>query len=259
MRLFHAMFALAVLAASPVSAQRVREADVRRALDSSEPAEVGQAIEAIGANELRRLIPALDARIRRGLTPELLTASIETLATLARPEAGPILFELASHRRVEVRRQAVRAIRVCKPRGAEEALVRALSDMDGDVRREAAQALGEIGTAEAVDPLFRAFDRGIAEAGASLGAVVRPEDVGRLLEYLGRAPLASLETAIFEILGRENMPEAKKLEVIERIEGLATAGARTLLESYLATLADEPANANLRRVTQAAIGRINAQ
>lgn len=253
------MFALVLLAASPAAAQRVREADVRRGLDSSEAAEIAAAIEAIGTNQLRRLIPALEARIRRGLTPELLTIALDALVALARPESGAILFELASHRRVEVRRRAVHALRVSKPRGAEEALVRALSDMDGDVRREAAQALGEIGTAESVDPLFRAFDRGIADAGASLGAVVRPDDVGRLLEYLGRAPLASLETAIFEILAREDMPEAKKVEVIERIEGLATAGARTLLEAFLATLADEPANANLRRLTQAAIGRINVQ
>jgi HEAT repeat protein len=245
--------------AAPAAAQRVREADVRRSLESSEADEVGEAIVAIGANDLRRLLPALEARIRRGLTPELLTAALETITTLARPEAGAILFDLAAHRRTEVRRQAVHAIRVCKPRGAEEALARALSDMDADVRREAAVALGEIGTAASVDPLFQAFDRGIAEAGASLGAVLRPEDVGRFLEYLGRAPLSSLETALLEILGRDDMPEAKKIEVIERIEGLATVGARTLLEVFLTTLPEERATENLRRLLQAAIQRIVAQ
>jgi len=134
--------------AAPAEAQRARRGNDALAtavqhLEATDPAEVRGAIEALGILGDARAAEPIAARIRRGLPPELLDAAIDALTVLGRPEAGPVLFELASHRRPAVRLKAVLAIAATRPRGADRALTAALADSDPAVRGAAASGLAE--------------------------------------------------------------------------------------------------------------------
>ena len=77
-------------------------------------------------------MPPLEERIRKGLPPDLLEAAIVTLMALSQPEAGPVLYELSTHRRPDIRLRSIEAITATHPPGAETALIAALS---ADTRR----------------------------------------------------------------------------------------------------------------------------
>jgi len=205
-------------------------------LQSNDPAQIRSGIEAMGLIGNRRVIDPLAARIRAGLPTELLGAAVDTLMVLSRPEAGPILFELTTHRRPEIRLKAVQAIVASEPRGADRALITALSDMDPRVRAAAALGLGERGATSAVDPLFHALDRHVTEASTAIGQIANPAQIDRLLEYLGRLRFDALTPALSEVLARDDVPRAKKLDVIAKLSELATPEVKQFLQDYVASL-----------------------
>ena len=243
---------LSVLSTTSVAtAQQVSLAEATEHLESSDPDRIRTGIEALGLVGNARAVPPLADRIRRGLPPELLDAALDTLTVLARPEAGPVLFELSTHRRPEVRLKAILGIVASEPRGADRALVTALSDLDPDVRSAAAIGLGQVGARTSIDSLFHALDRGITEAATSIGQLATPEEVARLLEYLGRVPFDALSPALNEVLARRDVPERTKLEIIARLQELATPEAKTFLQDFVASL-PEPRRGRTDPVRQAA-------
>lgn len=248
-----AVFAIAMLlwAVAPASAQNVSIAEATAHLQTNDPARIQTGIEALGLSGSARAVGPLSDRIRRGLPPELLDAALDTLAVLARPEAGPILFELSTHRRPEVRLKAIQAIAASKPRGADRALVTALSDLDPEVRSAAALGLGAVEARGSIDRLFHALDRGVTDASTSIGQLAGPSDIDRLLGYLGRIPFDALTPALNELLARRDVPSPKKLEVIARLQELATPEAKTFLEDFVASL-PEPRRGRPDPVRQAA-------
>lgn len=222
-------------------------------LRSSSHEEIQTAIQSIGLLGNPRGVEPLAARIRDGLAPDLLESAIDTLTVLGRPEAGPILFELVTHRRPAVRLRAVQAIAATRPRGADRALLTALSDSDAEVRGAAATALGDVGATSAIDGLFLAFDRGVPEAGPTLGKLARPEHVGRVLDYLGRVPFTQMRTVLEELLARRDLPARARLDVIARLGELATAEVRSFLEEWAS---GQPANDPARRAAEDVVTRI---
>jgi HEAT repeat protein len=249
--------AVALVCASDVEAQgRVRQADVERQLASEDRDEVRAGIESIGVSGNARLVGPLAARIEKGLPSELLDAALDTLTVLARPEAGDVLFSLATHRRPTVRRKAIEAIVACRPRGADRVLVAALSDVDPAVRSAAATGLGQIGARTSIDSLFHALDRGILEASTSIGQLAQPGDVDRLLGYLGNLPFDAVTPALSEVLARADVPQQKKLAVVARLAELATPDARTFLEELVASLPEGRQTQSLRDAAQAGAERI---
>ena len=224
-------------------------------LDAETPDDVRMGIEGLGMLGSPRGVDPLAARIRRGLPPDLLDAAIDTLMVLGRPEAGPVLFELAAHRRPAVRTHAAQAIAACRPRGAERVLVAALSDLDPGVRGAAASALGELGLAGAVDSLLLALDRDVPEAGPALGRTVGPSEVPALLSRLGRVPFGTMRAALGEVLARRELPARARLEVVSRMAELATPEARAFLEDAVASMG-VPASDPVRRAAQDALERI---
>ena len=145
-----------------------------------------------------------------------------------------MLFELLHHRRAEVRVASVEALVATRPRGAEAALVAALSDADANVRAAAAVGLGQVGGEASIDPLFHALDRNILEASTAIGQIAPPAAMDRLVGYLGRVPFDALTPAFAELFARRNVPDRAKLQLIARLEELATPEVKI----YLGELAE---------------------
>jgi hypothetical protein len=224
-------------------------------LRSRDHDEIMVAIQSLGLLGNARAVEPLSERIRDGLAPDLLESAIDTLTVLGRAEAGPILFELTSHRRPEVRVRAIVAIAATRPRGADRALVSALSDSAPAVRGAAATAIGELNIVSAVDSLFLAFDRGIPEAGPALGRLARPEHISRILQNLGRVPFPQMRAVIEPLLDQRNLPARSRLDVVARLGELATGEVRLFLEEWTRN-SSMPAGDPIRRAAEAVIARI---
>lgn len=219
-------------------------------LASDQRDQVEAGIQSLGLLGVEQAVEPLATRIRKGLPSELLELAITTLTALGQPRAGPILYELALHRRPEVRRQALEAIAATRPRDPEGVLLRALSDEDAQVRAAAAVALGELGTRRSVDRLFVALDRGNGDASAPLGKLVAPGSVSRLNTYLGKVTFAQMTPALATILERSDVAERDKLELIARLQELGTREVK----AYLAGLTASPQHP-FSPAVQRAIGR----
>jgi HEAT repeat protein len=244
--------ALLALTAAPAAAQLSFDEAVV-AIDTSDPAQIQSAIESFGLAGEARAVAPLMARARRGLPPALLEQVLDTLAVLGQPDAGPLLFEMLSHRRPSVRLRAVQAIATCHPRGADRALMSSLSDSSADVRATAATTLGDLGATAALDSLFLAFDRSVPEAGMAIAHIARPEDMTRVLALVEHVPFSQMGPILAEMLTRTNLAERSRIEIVARLGELASAEARTLLETFAQS---RPARDPVRRAAEAAAARI---
>ena len=225
-------------------------------LSAGDAAQIRAGIENLGLLGSPRAVDPLAARIRRGLPAALLEAALDTLTVLGREEAGPVLFELTSHRRSEVRAKAIEGIIACRPRGADRALATALNDSEPRVRAAAALGLGQLGARTELDSLFLASDRGVGEASTALGQLAQAADVARILAYIGRVPLDLVSPALNEVLARRDLPERNKLDVIAELQELATGEAKTFLRDFVASLPQNATTQSLRHAAEDAILRI---
>src|SRR6187402_2518234 len=104
---------LTSLAPNLGAAQDVQQAT--QLLASGKRDEVEAGIQSLGLIGTAAAVDPLVARIRKGLPPELLETALFTLMALGQPSAGPVLYELSTHRRPEIRLRAVEAIAAIKP------------------------------------------------------------------------------------------------------------------------------------------------
>jgi hypothetical protein len=191
-------------------------------LGSSEHDEIEAGIQSLGLLGTPAVVAPLIERVRAGLPADLLETALVTLMALGQPAAAPLFFDLAAHRRSEVRIRAIEGIVALKPKGAEEALQKLLSDIDPKVRSAAALGLGELKATGSVEILFRALDHGNFEASQAIGLSLRSDQVPRLLGYLGTIPFRSLAPALSEILTRKDIAERDKLNVISKLQDVGT-------------------------------------
>jgi HEAT repeat protein len=180
-------------------------------------------------------VPPIVERIRQGLPPDLLDTAILTLMALGQSHAAPVLFELTSHRRPEIRVSAIGAIAALQPKGAEAVLRKSLSDTEPSVRSAAATALGEIKATDSVELLFQALDHGNLEASTAIGKLLKADQTDRLAGYLGKIPFRSLSPALAEILKRKDVPERAKLAIIGKLQEVGTPEVKTYLGEFLRT------------------------
>jgi HEAT repeat protein len=157
----------------------------------------------------------------------LLETAIVTLMALGQPSAGPALFELTHYRRPEIRLRAIEAIAAVRPPGGEQVLIDALSDADSTVRSGAAVGLGDVGTEQSIEVLFRALDHGNLEASIAIGKLVPARDVRRLFPYIGNVPFRSMAPAFAETLKRKDVPDSEKLAVVARLEEVGTGEVKS--------------------------------
>jgi HEAT repeat protein len=198
----------------------------------------------------------LAARVREGLPAELVGPAIDALSALGdAAAASDVLTELSAHRRPAVRARALLAVSLLRTANAEGLLVRGLSDQDESVRKAAADGLGEIGSKQALAPLFRALERGVDGAAAALGKLVEASTVPRVTAYFGRTSFFSLAPLLDALLLRRGFAEEAKLSLIDAIVKQASAEARAYLESLSAQLPPD-APARVRKAITDALMRM---
>jgi HEAT repeat protein len=202
-------------------------------LNSDERTDVETGIQSLGLLGVPQAVDPLVIRIREGLPPELLELAVTTLMALGQPNAGPVLYELTTHRRGDIRRRAIEAIAATGPAGSEPVLLAALSDEDAQVRSAAASALGEVGSPRAVDRLFLALERGNSEASMAVGKLMPPSSVRKLSVYLGEVPFHHMGPALTIVIARRDVPQSEKLELIARLGEVGTPEVRGYLGSLL--------------------------
>ncbi|MBK8173557.1 MAG: HEAT repeat domain-containing protein [Sandaracinaceae bacterium] len=257
---FSLVFAVSLLLAplGAAHAQRgVTPAQIRTLLTSSDVGEIRNGIEAVGVVGTGPAVEPLVARIRAGLSPELLDLALDTLLVASRPEAGPVLIELTSHRRAAVRLKAVQALVASHARGAEGCLTTALNDGDPGVRSAAALGLGQLNARGAVETLFLALERGVLEASTAIGQLAAPADIPRLRSYVGRLPFDAMTPAFSEILARRDVPERAKLDLIAQLAEVATAEVKTYLQEFVASLPATDHSAVRRAAEDATLRIVN--
>jgi hypothetical protein len=250
-RVLYLLFALSVGAVFywPSNAQAQVSLDgAVAALNANNHDQVESGIQNIGMHGEAAGVKPLADRIRRGLPADLLELSIMTLLALGQPSAGPVLFDLAMHRRPKIRALAIEAIAAIKPPGAEGVLVSALSDNNAEVRAKAAVGLGEIEAVGSMETLFRALDRGVLEASEAIGKVITANRVTDLLGYLNKLPLHSLGPALITVLGRADVATKAKLTIVGRLEEMATPEVKNHLVDFLAKYGETAPKALVRAV-----------
>lgn len=257
-----ALVALALAGGAPAAARApakkktnaaVEQAKVMLASDETEDIETG--IQSLGLLGTADAVPPLVERIRAGLAPQLLDTAIVTLMALGQPSAAPVLLELTTHRRPEVRLRAMEAVVSLAPKGAEDVLRARLSDQDPQVRSAAALGLGELKAVGSVDLLFKALDQGNFEASMAIGKLLRPDQLPRLLSYLGKAPLQSLGPALGEVLQRKDISEKDKLTVVSRLQDVGTPEVKSYLGDLM-HLSGDKLPATVRRAVVQAMSEI---
>jgi HEAT repeat protein len=239
--------ALLALIAAPVAAKPAEKRvktnpqveQAKALLASSDHDSIETGIQSLGLLGTADAVAPLVERVRAGLAPDLLDTAIVTLMALGQPSAAPVLFDLASHRRPEVRLRAIEAIVALGPKGAEEVLRTGLSDQNPQVRSAAALGLGEIKAVGSVDLLFRALDHGNFEASTAIGKLVPREQIPRMLEYLGKTPLQSLGPALGEVLQRKDIGEREKLAIVSRLQDVGTPEVKSYLGDLMHLAGDK--------------------
>lgn len=201
----------------------------RALLGSGDHDSIETGIQSLGLLGSPDAVPPLVERIRAGLAPDLLDTAIVTLMALGHQSAAPVLFDLAAHRRPEVRLRSIEAIVALAPKGAEDVLRTALSDQNAQVRSAAALGLGEIKAVASVELLFKALDHGNFEASGAIGKLVRGDQIPRMLDYLGKTPLQSLGPALGEVLTRKDIGERDKLAIVSRLQDVGTPEVKSYL------------------------------
>ncbi|HIE51942.1 MAG TPA: HEAT repeat domain-containing protein [Armatimonadetes bacterium] len=122
---------------------------------------------------------------------------------------------------------------VCLP-----SLLKELGDSRSEVRRRAAEKLGEIGHSEAVEPLNRALHDSEAEvrlwAAWALGKIGSPQAVLPLVDLLGREPDETVRRWVAWALGE--IGEERAAEALSRALRDEAAGVRFYAGEALARL-----------------------
>jgi hypothetical protein len=183
-------------------------------------------LEHMGRNKDAAAARALSDFVRQGQPDALTDRALELLGQTQSAAALPVLGEFAQHRRPAARRACYGAIARVRDARADMLLGQGLRDSDASVRGLCARALGERRAKSQLELLFRAFDRGVAEAGAAIGRSMEGSSLPRLHAFLGRAALPPLLDAYEALLLRADIDVQTKLDIIARLGEVATPGVK---------------------------------
>lgn len=149
-----------------------------------------QALRELGTQGMPGLEPLL-AKLLGGSPPELSCTALAIIGARRLDFFAPAVVECTASGHDEVRAAAATALAYLPSSGAEQALIRLLSDPSSDVQCASAEALGVIGSVAAVEPLLPLAERfGRAQLRqAARGAI------GRIQSRLGNAEAGSLSLA----------------------------------------------------------------
>jgi HEAT repeat protein len=192
------------------------------------------------------------ARLRRGLPPQLIDASIDALTRLKDPSAIPLLLELATHRRYQVRAHAVDALGGLGAKNAEAVLLYALDDPSSDVREAAVRSLGKVGSRRALKPLLAAAERGLSGALGAVGNIGGSAEAELLLTR-AKAGQADALSGLSAMIVRSNVPFVTKSKIVSTLRELGSQDAKDCLAQSLSALG-EKSDPRVRKLLGQALG-----
>lgn len=169
--------------------------------------------------------PVVGELLERGANPKILEEALKTAGKLKAESLSPAVAPYVQHRSEEIRRGAVRALLKTKGPVAVKALREALKSGDAVVRGTAATGLGALGAHDALPDLFRAFDHGIAEAGAGIGQLCTPAECEDFADRTGKVAFDVMITGFDQILFRapSDIPDEEKIKLVGRMREIGTA------------------------------------
>jgi hypothetical protein len=236
-------------------------ADVATRLKSGDPAKVQSGLDDVRMTGVggASAVPVIVRLLQEGLPLALTQSAIDTLGDTQSPAASPILAVYARHRVLSLRKSAVQALAKTKGPEAVKALGAALSDPDAGVRGAAATALGGLKAHDLLGDLFRALDRGVPEAAASIGELCVAQECETLAGKLGKLPFEVVTSGIDQVLFRPppDVTDDLKVKLVERLRDVGTAACNKFLKQVQARLRAAGASTKVKGAVDAAVMATN--
>ncbi len=204
-------------------------------LRSANPDEVRTTIDQLSALDDPAVTPHIIEALRSGQPDAVTDRALEALRVLAQASSIEALSEFTHHRREATRRRAYQALSAIRDPRVAAMLEQGLRDSDRTIRGACALALGEINARPAVDTLFRALQLGVIEAAQSIGKLGDARAVERYNEFLGVQPLSVMLSGYGEFLRRNDIPEASKVAMINRLGEVSGTQVRQFIAQYAST------------------------
>ena len=218
-------------------------AAIAQGLDAPDEATVRTAIDDLGATGSPKIIPPLKDFLLSGRPDPQTDRAIEVIGVLGHPDGIDVLSRFTRHRRQSARREAYKALIATKG-PVRSHLERGLGDSDRSIRAMCAKALGEVGAQASLEPLFRAFDRGVVQAATSIGKIGNVKALGRYNKYLEKRPLGTLLSGYREFLLRKDIPLKNKDKLVDVLGEVSSPMVRRFLQRYLKEI---PSNGRFRK------------
>jgi hypothetical protein len=220
--------------ARPEEKQKKISAEALAALEkqlAGDEESVLAALARIAEEDLTDAAPLLAGLLGRGGSPKILEEAMKTAGKLKLAELSAAVAPYTRHRADDIRRAAVRTLIKTGGPVAVTTLRQALRSADAAVRGTAATGLGTLGARDALPDLFTAFDRGVGEAGASIGQICVPEECEKYAERTGRIAFDVMVSGFDQILFRPaaQVPDEAKLRLVGRLRELGTPEAGKFL------------------------------
>jgi hypothetical protein len=235
--------------------------DVATRLKSGDPAKVQSGLDDVRMTGVggASAVPVIVQLLEQGLPLALTQSAIDTLGDTQSPAATPILAVYARHRVLSLRKSAVQALAKTKGTEAVKALRAALSDPDATVRGAAATALGGLKAHDLLGDLFRALDRGVPEAAASIGELCVAQECETLAGKLGKLPFEVVTSGIDQVLFRPppDVSDELKVKLVERVRDVGTAACNRFLKQVQGRLRAAGVSTKVKGAVDAAVMATN--
>jgi HEAT repeat protein len=199
-------------------------------LASGDEGRTEAALDALGERGGRDAVAVLTEFIRAGQPDALTDRALRALGAARSPEALDVLAAMTRHRRAAARVATFASIARIGGERANLLLAGGLRDSDAGVRGACAHSLGERGARTQIEPLFRAFERGVPEAAVAVARLAKPAELARFHARLGLAPIQNMLAGYEQLLLRTDIDEATKLDVIARLGEVASLSVKRFLE-----------------------------
>lgn len=234
--------------APPAASPKLDLPRLKRALETGNEAEKVAALAEL-SQAPKPSAPAASALVNellvRGASVSVLEKALEAERKLAEPSSSPVIVPYVRHRNPVVRRAAAKALAATGGPAAVTALRGLLRGSDPSLRRLAASALATLDATDAVPDLFAVLGKDVPEAAGAIGELCKPNECQKLVELLGQLPFDVMQTGLEPMLLRPEteIPEAFKLELLERLRKLQTTEVSVFLRTVLARF---PKDGNVR-------------
>ena len=246
------VFAAPAKAEKPAAHPGINLDALKTALESGDEEKTLAALDEIELSSDKKAAPLVESLLNRGASSKILVRALGVAGALGQESSSAAIAPYAKHRASEVRTAATRSLARTKGAVAVKALREALHSSDAGLRGAAADGLGTLGAKDAVPDLFIVLPKETPEAAGAIGTLCSGDECGKFVALLGKLPFDVMQSGFLPLLLRTDagVSDKLKLQLIDRLRGLATAKANDLLTSALTSF---PANGNQK--IKAAIDR----